>query len=187
MPPNIHGLVRSFSSVASRVQLFVTPWPAARQVSLSVINSQSLLKLMSIASVMPSNHLILCHPLLLPPSIFSSIGVFSSESVLSIKWPKYWSFSFSISLPMNVQDCSPRDSQESSPTAQFKSVSSLVFNQGCCSWTTEYGRGNSVGLLRLGLQGIVACTLSPKCSFWENSAPGHQVTRAALNRGPCGG
>ena len=81
----------------SRVQLFETPWTAACQASLSITNSQSLLKLMSIESVMPSNHLILCHSLLLPPSIFPSIRVFSNESVLHIRSPKYWSFSFSIS------------------------------------------------------------------------------------------
>ena len=75
----------------------MTPWTAINQVSLSITNSQSLLKLMSIASVMPSSHLILCHPLLLLPSIFTSIRVFSNESVLHIRWPKYWSFSFSIS------------------------------------------------------------------------------------------
>ena len=88
-----------FSSVQSlsHVQLFATPWTTARQASLSITNSRSLLKLMSIESVMPTNHLILCHPLLLPPSIFPSIRVFSSESVLCIRWPKYWSFSFSIS------------------------------------------------------------------------------------------
>ena len=95
----------SFSSVQSlsHVRLFVTPWTAARQASLSITNSQSLLKLMSIESVMPSNHLILCGPLLqslnchpLPPSIFPSISVFSNDSVLHIRWPKYWSFSFSI-------------------------------------------------------------------------------------------
>ena len=87
-----------FSSVQSlsHIQLFATPWTAACQASLSITNSGSLLKLMSIESVMPSNHLILCCPLLLP-SIFSSIGVFSSESVLRIRWPKCWSFSFSIS------------------------------------------------------------------------------------------
>ena len=86
-----------FSSVQllSRVRLFVTPWTAARQPSLSITNFQSLLKLMSTVSVMPSNHLILCHPLL--PSIFPSIRVFSNESTLRIRWPKYWSFSFSIS------------------------------------------------------------------------------------------
>ena len=88
--------MRHFSPL-SRVQLFETPWTVARQASLSNINSRSLLKLMSIALVMPSNHLILCHPLLFPISIFPSIRVFSNESVLHITWPKYWSFSFSIS------------------------------------------------------------------------------------------
>ena len=79
----------------SQVQLFASPWTAACQASLSITNSQSLLKLMSIKSVMPSNHLILCRPLLLLPSIFPSIRVFSNESVLHIRSPKYWSFSFS--------------------------------------------------------------------------------------------
>ena len=88
-----------FSSVQSlsRVQLFVTPWTAACQASLSITNTRSLLKFMSRESVMSSNHLILCHPLLLLPSIFPSIRGFSSESALCIKWPKHWSFSFSIS------------------------------------------------------------------------------------------
>ena len=88
-----------FSSVQSlsRVRLFVTPWIPARQASLSITNSQSLLKLMSIKSVIPSNHLILCCPLPFPPSIFSSIRGFSNESVLHIRWPKYWTFGFSIS------------------------------------------------------------------------------------------
>ena len=81
----------------SRVQLFATPRTAACQASQSIINSWSLLKLMSIESVMPSNHLILCHPLLLPPSIFPNIRVFSNESALHIRWPKYRSFSFNIS------------------------------------------------------------------------------------------
>ena len=88
---------RSSVQLLSRVLLFATSRIAARQASLSIINSQSLLKLMSIESVMPSNHLNLCHPLLLPPSLFPSIGVFSNESILHIRWPKYWSFSFSIS------------------------------------------------------------------------------------------
>ena len=86
----------SFQSL-SHIQLFATPWTAACQAYLSNTNSQILLKLMSIELVMPPNHLILCHPLLLPPSIFPSIRVFSHESVLLIRWPKYWSFSFSIS------------------------------------------------------------------------------------------
>ena len=80
-----------------RVRLFVTPWTASCQASLSITNFQRLLRLMSIESVMSSNHLILCRPLLLLPSIFPSIRVFSNESVLRIRWPKYWSFSFSIS------------------------------------------------------------------------------------------
>ena len=99
------SLVHSLSCV----QLFATPWTAAHQASLSITNSWSLLKLMSIESVMPSNHLILCHPLLLPPSIFPSIRAFSNESVLCIRWPKYWSFSFSIS-----------------PTPQFKSTETIT-------------------------------------------------------------
>ena len=81
----------------NHVQLFVTPWIAARQASLFIISSQSLLKLMSIELVMPCNHLILCCPFLLPPSIFPSTRVFSNESVRHIRWPKYWSFSFRIS------------------------------------------------------------------------------------------
>ena len=93
MPKYSISLVQSLR----HVQLFVTPWTAARQTSLSITNSQSLLKLMSIKSVMPSNLLILCHPLLFLLSIFPSIRVFSKESVLQIRWPKYWSFSFSIS------------------------------------------------------------------------------------------
>ena len=134
-----------FSSVQllSHVRLFETPWIAACQASLSIINSQSPPKPMSIESVMPSNHLILCHPLLLPPSIFPSIRVFSNESVLLIRWPKYCSFSFDISLSNEYSGlisfrmewldllavpCSPRDSQESSPTPQFKSINSSTFS-----------------------------------------------------------
>ena len=131
----------SFSSVQllSNLQLFVTPWTAARQASLSITNTRSLLKLVSIELVMPSNHLILCHPLLLLPSIFPSIRVFSNESSLPISWPKYWSFSFSIS-PSNeysglisfmmdwLDPCSPRDSQESFPIPEFKSINSLALS-----------------------------------------------------------
>ena len=116
------------------------PWTAARQASLSITNSWSLPRLMSIESVMPSNHLIFCRPLLLPLSIFPSIRVFSDESALRIRWPKCWSFSFNIS-PSNEHSglisfrmdwigspCSPRDSQESSPTPQFKSINSSAFS-----------------------------------------------------------
>ena len=95
-------IVQSLSCV-----LFVTPWTAAHQASVSFTISWSLLKLMSVESVMPSNHLILCHPLLLLPSIFPSIKVFSSESALRIRWPNYWSFSLSISPSMNIQGWSP--------------------------------------------------------------------------------
>ena len=120
----------NFSSVQSliRVQLFVTPWTAARQASLSITNSQSLLKLMPVESVMPSNPLILCCPLLLLPSIFPSIRVFSNELALCIRWPKYWSFSFNIS-PSNSDllqnglvgsPCSPRDSRVFSNTTVQK-------------------------------------------------------------------
>ena len=93
------GCGHSFSSVHSlgRVRLFVTPWTAACQASLSITNSQSLLKLMSIESMIPSNHLILCCPLLLLPSVFPSIRIFSNEPVLRIRWPNYWSFSLSTS------------------------------------------------------------------------------------------
>ena len=91
----------------SCVWLFTTPWTAARQASLFITNSQSLLKLMSIESVMPSSHLTLCHHLLLLPSIFPSIRVFSNESALPIRWPNYWSFSFKSVLSMNTQDWSP--------------------------------------------------------------------------------
>ena len=94
----------SFHSIQSLscVQLYVTPWTVARQASLSITNSRSLHKLMSTELVMPSNHLIFCHPLLLLPSIFPSFGGFCNESVVHIRWPKCWNFSFSISLPMNI-------------------------------------------------------------------------------------
>ena len=93
---NHYTVHRSVQLSLSCVQLFATPWTAEHQASLAITNSQSLLKLMSIESMMPSNHLILCHPLLLLPSIFPSISVFSNESALGVKWPKYWSFSFNI-------------------------------------------------------------------------------------------
>ena len=136
---NTERILCQFSSVQSlsHVRLFVTPWIAARQASLSITNSWSSLKLMSIESVMPSSHLILCHPLLLPP-IPPSIRVFSNESTLHLRWPKYWSFTFSIS-PSNEHPglisfrmdwfyllaVQGTHSQESSPTPQFKSINSL--------------------------------------------------------------
>ena len=123
----------------SHAQIFSTPWTAARQASLSIINSWRLLKLMSIESVMPSNHLILWFPFLLLPSIFSSIRVFSTESVLHIRWPKYWRFGFSIS-PSNEYSglisfridwlnlLAVQGTQESSPTPQFKSINSSALS-----------------------------------------------------------
>ena len=119
-----------FSSVQSLscVWIFVTPWTAAHQAFLSITNFQSLLKLMSIELVMPSNYLILCHPLLLLPSIFLSIRVFSNESFLHIKWPKYWSFSFSISLSNDWIPLMSKGQQESSPTPQFTSINSSVLS-----------------------------------------------------------
>ena len=96
--PSIHTILVIVVQLLSYVQLFAIPWTAALQASLSFTISQNLLRLLSIESVMPSNHLILCHPLLLLPSIFPSVRVFSSDSAVRIRWPKYWSFSFSISL-----------------------------------------------------------------------------------------
>ena len=101
LPPHpflVYISLISSVQLLSHVQLFVTPWTAACQASLSITNTWSLLKLMSTELVMPSNHLILCHPLLLMASIFPSIRVFSNESVLCIKWPNYWSFSFNVYL-----------------------------------------------------------------------------------------
>ena len=124
----------------SRVRLFATPWIAAHQASLSITNSRNSLKLTSIESVMPSSHLILCRPLLLLPPIPPSIKDFSNESTLCMRWPKYWSFSFSIipskqhsgliffRMDWGESSCSPRDSQESSPTPQFKSINSLALS-----------------------------------------------------------
>ena len=128
----------------SRIQLFVTPWTAAYQASLSFIISWSLLKLMSIESVMPSNHVILCHPLLLLPSIFPSIRVFVNESVLCIRWPNFWSFSFSISSSkeyrglisfridwfdlLAIQGTLKSHLQHLQPLQQFKSINSSVLS-----------------------------------------------------------
>ena len=115
----------------------MTPWTAARQASLSIANFQTLLKLMSIESVMPSNHLILCHPLLLLPSILPTIRVFSNESVICIRWPKYWSFSISpsdeysrlISFRLDWFDfLAVQATLESFPAPQFKSINSSALS-----------------------------------------------------------
>ena len=118
----------------SHVQLFTTPWTAAHQGSLSITNSRSLQKLMSFESVMPSNHLILCRPLLLPPSIFPGIRVFSKESALCIRWPKYWSFSFSINpdfsglISFRIDWFDLLAVQGTFPTPQFKSIDSSALS-----------------------------------------------------------
>ena len=137
---NICAKIFQFSSVTQSCPLFVTLWTAVSQASLSITNYQSTPKLISIESVMPSNHLMLCRPLLLLPSIFPSIRVFSNESALCIGWQNYWSFSFNIS-PSNERSgsnlpqdglvgspCSPRDSQEFSPTPQFRSINSSALS-----------------------------------------------------------
>ena len=140
----------------SHVQLFVTPWTAC-QASLSIINSWSLLKLMSIESVMTMDHLILCRPLLLPPSNFPSIRVFSSESVLRIRWPKYWSFSFSISpsneysglisFQMDWLDLlAAQGTLKSPPTPQFKSINSSALSFLYSPTLTSIGEGNGTPL-----------------------------------------
>ena len=128
--------VRDFIFLGSKI----TADGNCSQASVPITNSQNLFKLMSIELVMPSNHLILYHPLLLLPSIFPRIRVFSNESALPIRWPKYWSFSFSISPSSEYSGliffridwfdppCSPRDSQESSPTPQFKSINSSALS-----------------------------------------------------------
>ena len=131
----------TFSSIQlfSHVQLFAIPWTVAHQASLSITNSRSLLKLMFIKLVMSSNHLILCHPLLLLPSIFPSIRVFSSDSVLCIRWPKYWSFSFSISPSNEYSELiffridefdllAVQGTLKNLPTPQFKSINSLALS-----------------------------------------------------------
>ena len=123
----------------SHVWLFATPWSEACQASLSFTISQSLFKLMSLKLMRPSNHLVLCCPLLLPPSIFPQIRVFSNESVLRIRWPKYWSFSSASVLPMNIQGWFPLEltglivqstgfSRVFSTTPEFKSINSLVLS-----------------------------------------------------------
>ena len=148
---------QSFSSVQSlsHVRLCETPWTAVSQASLSITNSRSLPKLMSIESMMPSSNLILCHPLLLPPSIFPSIRVFSNESALRIRWPKYWSFSFSIS-----------------PSNEHSGLISL----GWTGWISLQSKGlsrvfsnttvQSINFLLLSF--LYIPTLTSICDHWKN-------------------
>ena len=153
----------------SCVQLFVLPWTAACQASLSFTNPQSLLKLMSTELMMPSNHLILRHPFILLPSIFPSIRVFSNESVLHIMWPEYWSFSFSIS-PSNeysglisfrmdwFQLLAVQGTLKSSPTPQFKNIHSalrLIYGRNVTS-IHDYWKNHSFESTHLCLQSDVS-------------------------------
>ena len=137
----------------SHVQLFVTPGTAACQASLSITNSWSLLKLLSIDSVMPFNHLILCRPLPLPPSIFPSIRVFSSESVLCIRWPKYWSFRFSIS-----------------PSNEYSGL--ISFRTGCFALLAVQGTLQSLlqhhSLKASILSFLYSITLTSVHYYWKN-------------------
>ena len=133
-----------------------TPWTAARQDSLSITNSQSLLKLMSIESVVPSSHLILCHPLLLLPSIFPSIRVFSNESALHIRWPKYWSFSFNIS-----------SSSEYSELISFRmDWLDLLAVQGTLKSLLQYHRSKSINSSAFSF--LYSPTLTSIHDHWKN-------------------
>ena len=146
----------------NHVLFFVTPWTAACQTSLSFTISQNLLKLRSIESEMPFNYLILCHPLLLLPSIFPRIRVFSNESALHIRWPKYWSFRFSISssnehsglISFRINSpCCPRDSQEFSPAPQFERISSSALSRFCGPTLTflhDYWKNHSFDYMDFG-------------------------------------
>ena len=161
------------------VRLFATPWIAARQASLSITNSRSSLRLTSIESVMPSSHLILCRPLLLLPPIPPRIRVFSSESIICIRWQKYWSFSFSIS-PFNEYSglisfridrldlLAVQGTQESSPTPQFKSINSsasaffiVQFSYPCMT------TGKTIALTRCTFVGKVMSLLLICCLGWS--------------------
>ena len=159
-----------FSSVLllSCVRFFATPWTAAHQTSLCITNSQSLLKLMTIQSVMPSIHLILCHTLLLPPSIFPSMRVFSDESVLCIRWPKYWSFSFSVS-PSNVY----------SGLISFRMD---WFDLFAVQWTL---RSLNVQYIRDHLPGNIFPVISPRILSTSKCLYKHSLLENPVGKMPC--
>ena len=145
-----------YARVHSQVRLFATPWTAACQASLFITNSRSLLKLMSIESVMPSNHFILCCPLLLLPSIFPSIRVFSNESVVRISWPKYWNFSFTIS-----------PSNEYSGLISFRmDWLDLLAVQGTLKSLLQYHRWRSISSSALSF--LNSPTLTSILDYWKN-------------------
>ena len=159
--------------VAKLFQLIATPWTAACQVFLSFTISQSLLKFMSIESVMLSKHRIVCRRLLFLPSIFPTIRVFSNESVLHIRWPKYWTFSFSI-RPSNEYSglvgspCSPRDSQESSLAPQFKSINSSALSfLYSPTLTSIHDYWKNIALTRWNFVGKVMSLILLSCLGWS--------------------
>ena len=170
----------SFQSL-SHVWLFATPWTAARQASLSITNSRSLPRLMSIESVMPSNHLILCRPLLLLPSIFPSIRVFSNELAFRIRWPKYWSFSFNIgpsnehpgliSFRMDWLDLlAVQGTPESSPTPQFKSINSSALSFLYSPTLTsihDHWKNHSLDQMDLSWQSNVSAFSKTSLNIWK--------------------
>ena len=181
LPPSICGTSQSVQSL-SHAQLFATLWAAARQAFLSITNSWSLLKLMSIESVMPSNHLILRHPLFLLPSIFPSIRVFSNESVLYIRWPKYWSFSFSISPP-----------NEYSGLISFRmDWLDLLAVQGTLKSLLQH-HSSKASILRCSALFIVPhsiCRMAMTKGILASSPPprgGSRLLKSSVMRGCCGG
>ena len=171
-----------FSSVESLscVQLFATPWTAAHQASLSITNSQSLFKLMPIKSVMPSNHLILCHPLLLLPSIFPSIGVFYNESVLHIRWPKYWSFSFTISTSNEYSGLISFRIDWFDLQETLKSLHIRVQLSAIASHTqihSDYHQGQDAGRFQPSEPSLIL-------SHPDHALPSHSSALATTNRSP---
>ena len=179
---NLNNNPKRFSLVQSlsHVRLFETPWTVARQVSLSITNSQSLLKLIPIQSVMPSNHLIHCYPLLLPPSVFPSIRVFSNELVLRIRWPKYWSFSISpsneyswifipmISFKMDWLDLlAVQGTLRVFPSPQFKSINPLALNFLLVQLSHPYvTTGKAIALTKRTFVGNVCFLICRLCWLW---------------------
>ena len=163
----------------------VTPWTSARQASLYITNSRSLLRLMSIESVMSSSHLILCHPLFLPPSVFPSMGVFPNESVLHIRWPKYWSFSFSISpsdeysglISFRIDCLDLLQSKELSRILSNTSVQKLQF------FSTQLSlHSNSKELLKVTVS-VCAQECLTLCDPMDCSPPGssvHEIIQARI-------
>ena len=186
MPCPLFSSVQSFSCV----WLFVTLWTEVRQASLFITNSQSLLKLMSIKSVMPSNHLILCHSLLLLASVFPSIRVFSNESLLHIRSQSIGASASASVLPVNIQDWFPlgwtgwislqsRNSQESSPTPQFKSINSLALSFLYGPTLTYISQYKPLLLIFYVCFGVYVCLITQSCPTFvdsmDYSPPGSSV------------